>query len=114
MNHYLTVLKKYAIFNGRAPRAEYWYFFLFNILASVLVNIVSKIIGDTYSILSVIYSLAVIIPGIAVSIRRLHDIGKSGWWLFICLIPIVGQIWLIILFVINSTPADNKYGPNTK
>jgi uncharacterized membrane protein YhaH (DUF805 family) len=78
MNWYLAVLKKYAEFNGRASRIEYWMFFLFNIIFSILAGIIDWILG-TYMVIVGIYYLAMIIPGLAVSIRRLHDIGKSGW-----------------------------------
>lgn len=119
MNYYLAVLKKYAVFNGRSPRAEYWYFFLFNIIISIVLSIVDGIIGNSGStagvgLLGAIYSLALIIPGIAVGIRRLHDTNHSGWWLLISLIPIVGIIWLIVLMATDSNPGENKYGLNPK
>lgn len=119
MNYYLAVLKKYAVFSGRARRAEYWYFLLFNIIFSIIVGILDSIIGTSntvgpYGLLQVIFLLALIIPGIAVAIRRLHDIGKSGWMLLISLIPIIGGIWLLILLARDSNPGDNKYGPNPK
>ena len=120
MHYYLSVLKKYAVFSGRAQRAEYWYFFLFSIIISFVLGIIDGVIGFGVGtimgmgILSGIYSLAVLIPGLAVSVRRLHDIGKSGWMLLILLIPLIGIIWLLILFVINSDPGENKYGPNPK
>jgi len=114
MNYYLSVLKKYAIFSGRSQRAEYWYFFLFNIIISIVLGIISTVVGDDSSILGILYSLAVLIPGIAVSVRRLHDVGKSGWMLLIGLIPLIGAIWLLVLMVTDSNPGDNKYGPNPK
>lgn len=114
MNYYLAVLKKYAVFSGRARRAEYWYFFLFNMIISIVLGIISTIIGDRYGILGLVYCLAVLIPGIAVSIRRLHDIGKSGWMLLIGFIPLIGAIWLLVLMVTDSNPGENKYGPNPK
>lgn len=114
MNYYLEVLKKYAVFNGRARRAEYWYFFLFNIIITIVLGIISAIIGDSKGMLGIFYSLALIIPGIAVGIRRLHDTNHSGWWLFISLIPIVGIIWLIVLMATDSNAGENKYGSNPK
>jgi uncharacterized membrane protein YhaH (DUF805 family) len=114
MNYYLSVLKKYATFSGRSQRAEYWYFVLFNIIITIVLGIISAVIGDDSSILGILYSLAVLIPGIAVSVRRLHDVGKSGWMLLITLIPLIGAIWLFVLMVIDSNPSDNKYGPNPK
>jgi uncharacterized membrane protein YhaH (DUF805 family) len=114
MHYYTDVLKKYAVFTGRAPRAEYWYFVLFNFIISILLSIVSGIISDKMSILGMVYLLAVMIPSIAVGIRRLHDIGKSGWWLLLGLIPIIGTIWIIVLLVMDSQPEANVYGPNPK
>ena len=118
-NYCLTVFKKYAVFSGRAQRAEYWYFFLFNIIFSIVIAILDSIIGTSktvgpYGLLQVIFLLAFIIPGIAVAVRRLHDIGKSGWMLLISLIPIIGSIWLLILLARDSSPGDNEYGPNPK
>ncbi len=119
MSWYLEVLKKYATFSGRARRKEYWMFVLFNIIFSIVATVLDSVIGtrdpDTgYGIISGLYSLAVLLPGLAVSARRLHDIGKSGWWLLIVLIPIIGAIWLLVLMVTDSQPGDNEYGPNPK
>lgn len=119
MSWYLEVLKKYATFSGRARRKEYWMFVLFNIIFSIMATVLDSVIGtrdpDTgYGIINGLYSLAVLLPGLAVSARRLHDIGKSGWWLLIVLIPIIGAIWLLILMVTDSQPGDNEYGPNPK
>ncbi|MFA6322030.1 MAG: DUF805 domain-containing protein [Candidatus Buchananbacteria bacterium] len=114
MNYYTSVLKKYATFTGRAQRAEYWYFVLFNIIISLAAGIISTVIGDDYNTIGFLYSLAVLIPSLAVAVRRLHDVGKSGWMLLICLIPIVGAIWLLVLMIIDSNPGENKYGPNPK
>ena len=113
MNWYLAVLKKYAEFNGRARRQEYWMFLLFNIIFGFAAGIVDSILG-TYLAVYSIYSLAMIIPGIAVSVRRLHDIGKSGWMLLIVLIPLIGAIWLLVLMATDSTPGENEYGKNPK
>lgn len=118
MHYYLSVFKKYAVFSGRAQRAEYWYFFLFNILACLILGLIDGVISykteTPLTILTGIYSLGVLIPGLAVLIRRLHDIGKSGWMMFISLIPLVGPIWFFVLLVTDSNPGDNKYGPNPK
>ena|SRR3989339_1642209 len=120
MNYYLTVLKKYAKFNGRSRRAEYWYFTLFNAIICIILSIIDVLVISnsgtkiTFGILSSIYSLAVLIPSIAVSIRRLHDIGKSGWMIFISLIPLIGSIWLLVLMVTNGNPGENKYGSDPK
>lgn len=111
--YYLNVLKnKYAEFTGRARRSEYWYFVLFNFIVSLGLGMVDALAGIGF--LSSLYGLAVIIPSIAVGIRRLHDTGKSGWWLLIGLIPFVGWIILIYFLVQDSQPFDNSYGPNPK
>ena len=78
MNYYLLALKKFAVFSGRSQRAEYWYFVLFNTIISIVLEIISSAVGYNPSIISTLYGLAVLIPGTAVSVRRLHDIGKSG------------------------------------
>jgi uncharacterized membrane protein YhaH (DUF805 family) len=114
MKYYLEALKKYAVFDGRASMAEYWYFVLFNILVSIAVGIVAAILQDKSDAISRLYSLVLIVPSIAIAVRRLHDIGKSGWWWFICFIPIVGWIWIIILLTTESNHGKNKYGPHPR
>jgi len=119
MNWYIGALKKYAVFSGRAQRSEFWYFVLFNIIVSVVLSLIDRILGTTYGsagagILSSIYSLAVLIPSIAVAVRRLHDTDRSGWWILIGLIPIIGWIVLIVFYVKDSQPGENKYGLNPK
>jgi len=114
MNYYFEVLKKYAVFSGRSQRAEYWYFVLFNIVISIALGIFSGIIGDNVNVLGMLYSLALFIPGLAVAVRRLHDIGKSGWMGLVSLIPLIGIIWLIILLATDGNPGENKYGPDPK
>jgi uncharacterized membrane protein YhaH (DUF805 family) len=119
MNWYLTVLKKYAVFSGRARRKEFWMFFLFDmiftIVAAILDNILGTAIEDVgYGLIYILYSLAVLLPYLAVSVRRLHDVGKSGWFLLIALIPIVGAIWLLVLMCTDGTPGKNEYGANPK
>ena len=111
--YYLDLLKnKYAEFNGRARRSEYWYFVLFNFIVSLGLGMVDAFTGMGF--LNYLYSLAVIIPGIAVGVRRLHDTGRSGWWLLVGLIPFIGWIVLIVFLVQDSNPYDNQYGPNPK
>jgi uncharacterized membrane protein YhaH (DUF805 family) len=119
MNWYLKVLKQYADFNGRARRKEYWMFALFNVIfiitAMILDNVLGLTIGELpYGVFYFLYSLAVLIPGLAVYVRRLHDIGKSGWMILIALIPIVGPIWLLVLTLTDSNHGENQYGPNPK
>jgi uncharacterized membrane protein YhaH (DUF805 family) len=117
MNWYLEALKKYAVFNGRARRKEYWYFVLFNFLADIVLTFIDRAAGlnneSGFGLFSGIYTLAILVPGIAVSVRRLHDTGRSGWWLLIGLVPFVGGIVLFIFTLQDSKP-DNQYGPNPK
>jgi uncharacterized membrane protein YhaH (DUF805 family) len=119
MSWYMKVIKKYAVFNGRARRKEYWMFVLFNliflILAVALDNLLGTAFQDTgYGIIYLIYTLGVFIPSLAVLVRRLHDLGKSGWWLFIILIPLVGGIWFLVLMATDGQRLDNAYGPDPK
>lgn len=105
-----TVLSKYAVFTGRATRPEYWWFFLFNVILSIILTFVDRAILG-FPLLGTIVSLALLLPGIGVGVRRLHDIDKSGWWLFIALIPLVGVIILIVWLVQSGTPGPNRFGP---
>lgn len=114
MNYYLSALKKYAVFSGRSQRAEYWYFVLFHFIIIIVLGIISAVVGDSSGILGILYFLAVLIPALAVAVRRLHDVGKSGWMLLITLIPLIGTIWFFVLMVTDSNPGENKYGPNPK
>ena len=108
-----VVLESYAKFDGRARRAEFWWYFLANLIISIAFNVLAAA-ASFFAILSLIYALAVLIPGIAVGIRRLHDTGKSGWWLLIALIPIAGFIVLIVFFAQDSAPGVNDYGMSEK
>jgi len=119
MNWYLEVLKKYAQFSGRARRKEYWFFVLFSTIISLVLMMVDSTTGTMkvaagYGLLSSLYSLAVLIPSLAVAVRRLHDTNRSGWWLLIGFIPLIGAIILIIFFASDSNPETNEYGPNPK
>jgi uncharacterized membrane protein YhaH (DUF805 family) len=116
MDWYLKVVKNYAGFSGRARRKEYWMFFLFNVVISVVLAVLGAVTGATtlFGAVSVLYFLALLIPGIAVTIRRLHDTGRSGWWILIGLVPLVGFIILIVFMVQDSQPGPNQYGPNPK
>jgi uncharacterized membrane protein YhaH (DUF805 family) len=105
MNYYFKVLQNYATFTGRARRSEYWYFFLFNMIIAFVLGIAGGMMKTT--ILSNIYSLAVLIPSIAVGVRRMHDVGKSGWYV---LIP----IYNLILALTEGDSFDNEYGENPK
>lgn len=120
MNWFIKVLKeKYAVFDGRAQRAEYWYFTLFYILAYFAVTIVDRVSGSFdaeqgMGILGAIYALAMLIPALAVGVRRLHDTDRSGWWLLLGLVPVIGAIVLLVFMVLDGTPGDNRFGPNPK
>lgn len=119
MNWYLQVLKKYADFNGRARRKEYWMFVLFNLIFAIAAMVIDSVIGLTvpslpYGYIYLLYTLVTLVPSIAVAVRRLHDLGKSGWFLLIALIPIVGAIWLIVLFATEGVRGDNQYGSDPK
>ncbi len=113
MDWYVQVLRKYAVFEGRARRKEYWFFILFNFIISIVISVVEAGIG-TGGILGLIYVLGVLLPSVGVGIRRLHDTDRSGWWLLVGLIPVIGFIVLIVLFVLDSTPGENRFGPNPK
>lgn len=104
---YLEVLKKYVVFTGRSRRAEFWWFVLFNLIISMVLSFV-------WELLSTLYGLAVLLPAIGVGIRRLHDTGKTGWWLLLNFIPLIGTIVLIVFFAQDSDPGDNEYGPSPK
>ncbi|MBR3938832.1 MAG: DUF805 domain-containing protein [Bacteroidales bacterium] len=108
MKWFIKCFKQYADFKGRARRKEYWMFALINWLIGVVMGLLGL------AILSWIYSIAALIPGLAVGVRRLHDIGKSGWWLLIALVPIIGWIWLIVLCIQDSQAGVNEWGPNPK
>jgi uncharacterized membrane protein YhaH (DUF805 family) len=113
-----TCFSKYVDFSGRARRSEFWYFFLFSVLVQVVASILDSILGTDYDtgsggLVSAIAALALFLPSIAVSARRLHDIGKSGWWQLLAIIPIIGWIMVIIWYCTDSKP-DNQYGPNPK
>lgn len=113
MNWYLAVLKNYAGFSGRARRTEYWMFFLINVIITLVFNVIGLAVkAGTY--VGWIYGLLVLIPGLAVAVRRLHDTGRSGWWVLIALIPVIGVIILIVFLATEGEPGDNAYGSNPK
>jgi len=119
LSWYLEALNKYAVFSRRARRKEFWMFFFINLLISVVLIAIDSLIGTFspqtgFGLLQGLYSLAVLIPSIAVTVRRLHDTGRTGWWILIGLIPIIGGIVLLIFMVLDSQPGVNQYGPNPK
>ena len=119
MNWYLQALKKYADFSGRARRREYWFYILFYVIILIVLMVIDGFIGTQIAgaglgILTCIYALAVLIPTLAVTVRRLHDTGRSGWWILIQLVPIVGVFILLYFLVSDSNPGTNAYGPSPK
>jgi len=123
MDWYLMVWRKYAEFNGRSRRKEYWMFALFNMLFCGVFEVMalmtftstkSSPLGILIFAVLGIYCLAAIVPGLAVSVRRLHDIGMSGWLILIGLVPAIGGLVLLVMFLIDSNPGPNQYGPNPK
>jgi uncharacterized membrane protein YhaH (DUF805 family) len=118
VNWYIEVLKKYAVFSGRARRREYWMFVLFNVIIAVVLTMIEGIADpdseSSRNTLTTLYGLAVLLPSLAVGVRRLHDTGRSGWWLLFGLIPIIGAIVLLIFMIQDGRPTDNQYGPNPK
>ncbi|MDR2914683.1 MAG: DUF805 domain-containing protein, partial [Tannerella sp.] len=119
MKWYLKVLRQYADFEGRACREEYWMFVLFNVIFSFAASFIGVILfiaaeKTNLLLLPYLYLFAVLIPGLAVSVRRLHDTGRSAWYLLINMIPIVGGIWLFVLMLSDSQPEKNRYGENPK
>lgn len=105
-----TVLSKYATFSGRAPRSEYWWWFLFVLLVSLVLAFVDVILFGDLQVLGTLFGLAVLLPGLAVSVRRLHDIDKSGWWVLIAFVPVIGVIALLVFFVMPGTDGPNRFG----
>ncbi len=119
MDWYLKVLRDYGVFSGRARRREYWTFVLFNIIISFALGLIDVVTGlnkltNGNGFFSALYSLAILVPAIAVSIRRLQDTGRSGWFILLAFIPCVGQIVLLVFMLGDSQPGDNEYGPNPK
>ncbi|WP_327728306.1 DUF805 domain-containing protein [Streptomyces sp. NBC_00487] len=112
MNWFVEVLKKYAVFSGRARRQEYW---MFTLIASLiyLALIVLGLVMDT-EVPELVFAVAIFLPSLAVSVRRLHDIGRSGWWVLIGLIPCLGTIFMIIFMATEGQPDANRYGPDPK
>lgn len=114
------VTTKFATFSGRARRREFWLFTLFRWIVSFVLQIISVAASDSVAlnvlvtVASLLFSLFIIIPGLALDVRRLHDTGRSGWWLLICLLPIIGAIVLLVFFCKAGTVGENEYGPDPK
>lgn len=109
-----SVYSNYVNFQGRARRSEYWWWYLFYLIVYIILAVIDSMIFGQPAVLAGLFALGSIIPAIAVGVRRLHDTGRSGWWLLIALIPLVGAIVLIVFYVMDSQPGVNKYGPNPK
>lgn len=111
-------LRKYATFSGRSRRKEYWLFVLLVFVVSLILSAIDAAIGTSSSagtgLLSGIFSLAVLIPSLAVLVRRLHDTDRSGWWALLLLLPIIGGLILLIFALLDSTPGQNRFGTNPK
>ena len=117
MEWMLLPLKRYAQFSGRSRRKEYWMFTLFTILVSIAASLIDVILGFGFQNngpVGIIASLALLVPGIAVAMRRLHDTDRSGWWLLLFLLPIIGWIVLLVFYCTDGTPGTNRFGPDPK
>ncbi|HEV2323499.1 MAG TPA: DUF805 domain-containing protein [Terracidiphilus sp.] len=122
MEWYVRVWQRYAEFSGRSRRMEYWMFTLIHsiIVLALCTGIVGfgllkqPVIGATSYLLLAAYGLAVLVPSFAVTVRRLHDIDKTGWWILICLVPVIGGITLLVMTVLDGTQGSNQYGPDPK
>lgn len=112
MHWYLDVLKKYVVFEGRARRTEYWVFNLISFVISLVLSVIDNALSLGF--LASLYGLAVLLPSLAVTVRRLHDTNRSGWWILISLIPFIGWIVLLVFMLMDSDPQANEYGPNPK
>jgi uncharacterized membrane protein YhaH (DUF805 family) len=111
MDYFIGALKKYADFTGRARRKEYWMFYLIYMVLIIAISILDAVIGA--GLLSVIFTLGMVIPSISIAARRLHDTGRSGWWQLIALIPLIGLI-ILIVFLVQDGHDANEYGENPK
>jgi uncharacterized membrane protein YhaH (DUF805 family) len=119
MNWYTKVLKDYATFSGRARRTEFWMFTLINaiimiVLYGLAMGLKDSALGTVFLVLYVVYAVAVLVPGLAVAVRRLHDTNRSGWWWLIGLVPVVGGIVLLVFYATAGTVGENQYGPDPK
>jgi uncharacterized membrane protein YhaH (DUF805 family) len=118
MNWYIECLKKYAVFGGRARRKEYWMFALFNLIIGFAIGFAQGFMGmasqSYWAWPSMVFALLMVIPSLSVTVRRLHDTNRSGWWLFISLVPFIGALALLWFMVQEGTPGNNNYGPNPK
>jgi uncharacterized membrane protein YhaH (DUF805 family) len=123
MHYYIEVLKKYCVFSGRARRSEYWYFVLFNSIICICLFMlalsscgfdIKSYSSSFFMRIYWLYAIAILLPSLGVEVRRLHDIGKGGGWIFISFVPFIGGIWLLVLNILDSEPGENRFGANPK
>lgn len=109
-----SCLSKYFTFSGRAPRSEYWWFTLAMVIGSIIAAMLDAVLmgANDGGLFSVVFSLAVCIPAISVTVRRLHDIGRTGWWWWIYLVPVIGVVVILVFACLKSQPGANRFGPN--
>ncbi|WP_422372491.1 DUF805 domain-containing protein [Hoeflea sp.] len=108
----ICLKEKYATIAGRARRSEYWWFFLFVFLCNLVLGIVDAILFGEAQVLQALFSLAILVPAVCVGGRRMHDTGRSAWWLLLVLIPLVGSLILLFMFAQKGTDGPNEYGPD--
>ncbi len=104
-------LQDYVVFSGRSVRSEYWWFALFNILALTAVSLLGALLHD-HGVLYTLGSLALFLPALALAVRRLHDLDRSGWWLLVGFVPIIGTILMLVWFCTRGTTGPNRFGPD--
>ncbi|MFQ6370893.1 DUF805 domain-containing protein [Shewanella sp. YIC-542] len=112
MNYFLDPIRRYADFTGRARRKEYWMFILFYLIFSIIVSGIDYLMGTQW--VGMLYSLALLLPSIALAARRLHDTDRSGWWQLLGFIPVLGWIVLLVFYCLDGTPSENRFGSNPK
>jgi len=113
---YMSAMRKYVTFSGRAPRKEYWMFTLVYLIIAIVAGAIDTFVfgasGESVGILGLVVVLAHLLPGIAVTIRRLHDTNRAGWWILIAFVPLLGAILLLVFMIFGSDEGSNDYGPN--
>jgi uncharacterized membrane protein YhaH (DUF805 family) len=119
MNWYLEALRKYATFTGRARRKEFWFFQLFVLLIVMVLSLADRMLGmlddeTGFGPLSGLFSLAMFIPSLAVSVRRLHDTDRTGWWALLYFVPLLGFLVLLVFFILDGTRGTNRFGEDPK
>ena len=112
MNYFLDVLKKYAVFSGRARRKEYWMYTLFVTIIYIVLAVIGVVAKQTW--IPIVFYVGILLPSLGVLVRRLHDTGRSGWWVLFGLVPLAGGITLLVFTCLDGEPSDNKYGANPK